>query len=375
MGDFKARRDLLLGRAVLQQVGREGLLPALGGRVPDFAQPCQQRGDLLVDRLGLRNGQYLGIAHRLVCDGARPAHVIPGSGLDGGNDQVHERLEVGIDVAVLVAIHFHEVGHLVDPRRQLALGRFGGGNEQRAVLDQVGHAQLAERQPQGRPQGDVLEVLGHRHVGAEAPFVHRLLVQLDVDVVFLFQEVDHVRKRRVDEFELRRRVEGVNDLLFRRSVLGQFRRTPHWPPAGRENSDDPAGCPGATAFGPEGPAGLAAARRPALPRRSRPRRRTAARRRRTCKGAGDGHGRRRRLDQVLGRQGAAGPGGFIAAGQADLPLQVGQGHFRGLGVAVGAEQEPHGGHAQRAAHPERPERRHTSSITAIDICRRQSCRI
>lgn len=72
---------------------------------------------------------------------------------------------------------------------------------------------------------------------------------------------------------------------------------------------------------------------------------------------GDAHSSGQRAGHVVRHQRAAGPGGFIAAGQADGPHQVGQRHFHRLGAAIGAEQEPQGGQPPRAAHGRRSGRR------------------
>ncbi len=49
-----------------------------------LAEPPQQVDDLFVNVLRLRNHQGVGGAHRDLRDRARPAHLVPGLGRDGG---------------------------------------------------------------------------------------------------------------------------------------------------------------------------------------------------------------------------------------------------------------------------------------------------
>ena len=202
-------------------------------------------------------------------------------------------------------------------------------------------------------QGDALDDFGDRRVRADAGVLHRLLVQLDVDVVAVLEEVDHHGKGRVDEFQLRGRRRASRSfnspgVRFCKSVA----KRASWP----------AAC--SCGFG----AGCCAAPRPAdAAALFTPRAMPAGPLRRRVEGidaaaqqaqrGDDAHGGGQRAGHVVRHQRAAGPGGFIAAGQADGPHQVGQRHFHRLGAAIGAEQEPQGGQPPRAAHGRRSGRR------------------
>ena len=83
VGELRAAEDILLRGRGLGNADDRGRVAAFGCGRLDLAQPLEETDDLLVHRLGLGEDEDLGVSHRLVRNGTRSAHGVPGGGPDG----------------------------------------------------------------------------------------------------------------------------------------------------------------------------------------------------------------------------------------------------------------------------------------------------
>ncbi len=64
-----------------------------------------------------------------------------------------------------------------------------------------------------------MDVFRNRRIFADAGLFQGRGIERDLDVVQVLQIVNHVPERRVDEFDLRRLLQGLFDLLFGRAGI------------------------------------------------------------------------------------------------------------------------------------------------------------
>ena len=143
-------------------------------------------------------------------------HAIGAAQAATGLKRIHAR--AGVDGQ-------HEVRDRIDLHDQVLLGFFLRRDEQHFVLNEIRQFEVAEQQPQGRPQGNAREVLRDRRIEVEARILERLLIEFDRNAVGIADLGDDIAKRRLVELESGDRfVERRVDLLLLAARVRQVDR-------------------------------------------------------------------------------------------------------------------------------------------------------
>ena len=208
-----------------------------------------------------------------------------------------------------IASRGNEVANVVNHRDKPLFGSLLRGDNQHAVLNEIGQPTLAEHQLQRRPQRHASQPLLYRTIRRNARLLHRIFVQLNLNSMAVLQVVNHIGERRVDKLKIRVGIQRLLDLHIRRAAVVQLSRV-------RDT---------------QGRRGGRSRMRRALQGGGRTAKAIVKRIHaagQQIRNGGDVCYRQLRLRQVVRRQRPAGPHDFVAVGQADLPCQFGQGDLR-----------------------------------------------